>query len=33
VKSYEGNKEAMRKNPNFVMTDAVASALILSQQP
>jgi hypothetical protein len=33
VKSYNGNKNAMRKNPTFVMTDAVASALILSQQP
>jgi glycerophosphoryl diester phosphodiesterase len=33
VKSYEGNIDAMRKNPNFVMTDAVASALILSQEP
>jgi glycerophosphoryl diester phosphodiesterase len=33
VKSYEGNVNAMRKNPNFVMTDAIASALILSQEP
>lgn len=33
VKSYEGNVDAMRKYPNFVMTDAVASALILSQTP
>jgi glycerophosphoryl diester phosphodiesterase len=33
VKSYEGNIDAMRKNPNFVMTDAIASALILSRTP
>lgn len=30
VKSYDGNKIAMRKNPTFVMTDAITSALILS---
>jgi len=32
LKSYEGNVDAMKKSPNFVMTDALASALILSKK-
>ncbi len=32
MRSYEGNISAMRKNPNFVMTDALAGALILTNK-
>lgn len=31
VKSHAGNADAMRKKPNFVMTDAIISALKLTQ--
>jgi len=31
VKSHSGNRNAMKKNPNFVMTDAIVSALELTK--
>ena len=31
TKSHAGNRQAMKKNPNFVLTDAVVSALQLTQ--
>ncbi len=32
VKSHAGNRDAMRKNPTFVMTDAIVSALQLTRE-